>query len=68
MNEEIKEILEEKASLEREYLELINISDKMNLPAEAHDKMIMANIAHSLAVIADALADRKTEPQTERSE
>lgn len=63
MIEEVKEMLEEKASLEREYLELVHISDEMNLSAEIHDKMIMANIAHSLAVIADALADRKDEPQ-----
>lgn len=65
MIDEVREMLEEKMSLEREYLELIHISDKMNLPIEMHDKMIMANIAHSLAVIADALANRKAEPQTE---
>ena len=68
MIEEVEKMLEEKASLEREYLELVHISDEMNLSAEIHDKLIMANIAHSLAVIADALADHKTEPQTERSE
>ena len=64
MIEEIREMLNEKASLEREYLELVHISDEMNLSAEIYDKMMMANIAHSLSVIADALTDRKTEPQT----
>lgn len=67
MIEKVKEMLEEKVSLEREYLELIQISDEMNLTAEIHDRIMMANIAHSLSVIADVLADRKTEPQTERS-
>ena len=67
MIDEVREMLEEKMSLEREYFEIIQISDKMSLPSETLEKMIMANIAHSLAVIADALADRKTEPQTERS-
>ena len=65
MTDQVKKLLDEKASLEREYFELVFISDEMNLSSEIHDKFIMANIAHSLAVIADALADRKTE-QTER--
>ena len=65
MIKEVKEILEEKASIEREYLELVHMSGEMNLSAEIHEKMIMANIAHSLAVIADALADRKTEREGE---
>ena len=65
MKELIEKILEEKGSLEREYLELLQISDEMSLAAEIHEKMIMANIAHSLSVIADALSGRKTE-QTER--
>ena len=66
MIEAVEEILKEKGSLEREYFELVHISDEMSLPAEIYERMIMANIAHSLSVIADALADRKTEPQTER--
>ena len=65
MTIEVREMLKEKASLEREYFELMQISDGMNLSAEIHDKLIMGSIAHSLAVIADVLADRKTE-QTER--
>lgn len=56
---EVEKILEEKGSLEREYLELWQISDEMNLTAEIHDKMIMSNIAHSLSVIADALSGRE---------
>lgn len=55
---EVEKILKEKGSLEREYLELLQISDEMSLTAEIHDRMIMSNIAHSLSVIADALADR----------
>ena len=61
MIEADEEMIKEKVSLEREYLELMHISDEMNLQAEIHEKMIMANIAHSLSVIADTLADRKTE-------
>ena len=61
MIDEVREMLEEKMSLEREYFELIHLSDKMSLSAETLEKMIMANIAHSLAVIADALANRKDE-------
>ena len=66
MIDKVNEILKENASLEREYLELIQISDEMNLSAEIHDKLIMGSIAHSLAVIADALADRKTENSSEK--
>ena len=62
---EVEKILEEKGSLEREYLEVLQISGEMSLTSEAHDKMIMSNIAHSLSVIADALAGREIKPQTE---
>lgn len=55
---EVEKILKEKGSLEREYLELFQISDEMSLTSEVYDKMIVANIAHSLAVIADVLANR----------
>ena len=56
---EVEKILKEKGSLEREYLELLQISDEMSLTSEIYDKMIVTNIAHSLSVIADALTNRK---------
>jgi len=59
MIKEVEEMLKEKMSLEREYLELVYIADEMSLPAELNKKMMIANIAHSLSVIADTLADRK---------
>lgn len=66
MIDEVKELLEVKISLEREYFELIHLSDEMDLSAVAHENLMLGSIAHSLAVIADALADRKVEPQTEK--
>lgn len=63
MIDKVREMLEEKKSLEREYFELIFILDEMNLPSEVYDKMMMANIAHSLAVIADALVNHEDELQ-----
>lgn len=58
MIEEINKMLKERASLEREYFELMHVSSETSLPMESFDRMMSANIAHSLAVIADVLANR----------
>ena len=66
MDKKVKEILDEKVSLERECIELMQINEEMNLPAEAYKMMMLSNIAHSLSVIADTFSKRAE--QTERSE
>lgn len=68
MNITVDECLKENGSLERECVELIALIDKANLTWEASKPAMIMNIAHSLAVIADAIGERKDEPQTERSE
>ena len=59
MNATIDECLKEKGSLERECLELIEIIGQNDLTYEDLKSMMLMNIAHSLAVIADAIGERK---------
>lgn len=61
MNITINECLKEKESLERECLELIDFIEQNNLSHEVIKPMMLMNIAHSLAVIADAIGERKGE-------
>lgn len=58
MNITVNECLKEKGSLERECLELIDIMEQNDLTYEVLKPMMLMNIAHSLAVIADALGER----------
>ena len=66
MTKDVAELMAEKGSLEREFIELMMIIDEANLNAEAMKSSMISSIAHSLAVIADTLSNR-TE-QTERGE
>lgn len=59
MNVTIDECLKEKGSLERECLELIEVIEQNDLTFEALKPAMLMNIAHSLAVIADAIGERK---------
>lgn len=59
MNITVDECLKEKGSLERECLELIDIAEQNDFPYEALKPMLVMSIAHSLAVIADAIGERK---------
>ena len=59
MNITVDECLKEKGSLERECLELIDLMEQNNLTYEVLKPMMLMNIAHSLAVIADAIGERK---------
>ena len=67
MNVTVDECLKEKGSLERECLELIEAIEQNDLTYEVLKPMMLMNIAHSLAVIADAIGERncKDEPQTD---
>lgn len=58
MNITVDECLKEKGSLERECLELIEMAEQNDFPYEALKPMMVMNIAHSLAVIADAIGER----------
>ena len=59
MNITVDECLKEKGSLEKECLELIELIEQNNLTYEVLKPMMLMNIAHSLAVIADAIGERK---------
>lgn len=59
MNITVDDCLKEKGSLERECVELIALIDKSNLTWETLKPAMIMNIAHSIAVIADAIGERK---------
>lgn len=59
MNITVDECLKEKGSLERQCLELIEMVEQNNLPYEVLKPAMLMNIAQSLAVIADAIGERK---------
>ena len=68
MSVTVDECIKGKGSLERECLELIEIIEQNDLTFEVLKPMMLMNIAHSLAVIADAIGERKVPEKPNSSE